>query len=92
MRYRLRTLVLLTTVGPPLLAALYWVVLWLGGNPIVVGIGLLISLWAAFVFGLIAWYHELQAMIGGPSAAKSWRRKQRRRIRVRIERYAAGST
>jgi Zn-dependent protease with chaperone function len=92
MRFRLRTLVLLTAIGSPLLAALYWVVQWLGGNPIALGVGFLIALFAVFVFGLIAWYHELQYMIGGPSAAQSWRRKQRRRIRVRIERYADGST
>jgi Zn-dependent protease with chaperone function len=92
MQFRLRTLVLLTAIGPPLLAAFYWVAQWLGGNPIALGVGLLIALFAVFVFGLIAWYHELQYMIGGPSASQSWRRKQRRRIRVRIERYAGGST
>jgi hypothetical protein len=92
MRYRLRTLVLLTAIGPPLLAALYWFVQWLGGNPVAFGLGFLIALFAGFVFGLIAWYYELQYMIDGPNAAKSWRRKQRRRIRVRIERYAGGST
>jgi hypothetical protein len=92
MRYRLRTLVIFTAIGPPVLAALYWFAQWLRGNPVVLGVGLLVLLCAATVFGLVAWYYELLYMIGGPSAAQSWRRKQKRRIRIRIERYAGGST
>ncbi len=92
MQFRLRTLVIFTAIGPPLLAALYWFAQWLAGNPIVISVGLLVLHFAAFVFGLVAWYYELLCMIDGPSAAQSWRRKQKRRIRVRIERYAGGST
>lgn len=92
MRYRLRTLVLLTAVGPPLLAGLYWTATWLGGQPIALGMGLLVALFAASVFGLIAWYYELIYMISGPNPAQSWRKTKRRRFRVRIERYSYGST
>lgn len=91
MRYRLRTLVALTAVGPPLLAGLYWAAIWLGGQPIVIGVAALLALLAAFVIGLVAWYFELTDMISGPRPAHTWRRK-RRRVRVRIERYAYGST
>jgi len=92
MRYRLRTLVVLTAIGPPLLAGSYWAGKWLGSQPFVFGVAVIVALFAAFVFGLIAWYRELLYMIGGPSPAKSWCRTQRRRVRVRIERYAGGST
>jgi len=91
MQYRLRTLVLITAIGPPLLAGTYWAVRLLG-NPVALGLTTAVAMLAALVFGLIAWYHELVRMIAGPSAAKSWRRKQRRKVRVRIERYVAGST
>ena len=92
MRYRLRTLVLITAIGPPLLAATYWTARLVGGNPIALGLTSAVGLLAAFVFGVMAWYYELLSMIAGPTAARSWRRKQRRKVRVRIERYAAGST
>lgn len=92
MRYRLRTLVILTAVGPPLIAGTYWTAIWLGGQPMVLGVAVMVALAAAWVFGLVAWYRELLHMISGPNAAQSWRRRRRRRFRVRIERYAYGST
>jgi hypothetical protein len=91
MRYRLRTLVALTAVGPPLLAGLYWGAKWVGGEPIVFGVGMLLLILAAFVVGLIGCYCELMYMVSGPRAAQTWKRK-RRRVRVRIERYEYGST
>ncbi len=49
MRYRLRTLVILTAVGPPVLAGL-----WLTGPYLPDALGIVVVLTGALVFGLIA--------------------------------------
>jgi hypothetical protein len=92
MRYRLRTLLIVTTVGPPLLAGGYWAALWLGARPsLLAGVAVAACL-VALPIGLVLWYYELLEMIGAPSPAQSFRRKRRRVVRLRIERYVAGST
>jgi len=94
MRYRLRTLVLLTIVLPPLLATVYWSIQWWRGQPLhpTLLVLLVIAHVIASVAGPILWYHELMYMICGPSPARLLRRRQRRRVRVRLERYDGGST
>jgi hypothetical protein len=93
MQYRLRTLALLTIVLPPLLATMYWSILWWRGHPPHPTLLVLVVLshLVASLAGPILWYHELMYMISGPSPAQLARRK-RRRVRVRIERYDCGST
>ena len=92
MRYRLRTLVILTTIGPPLLAGAYWAAKWLGAHPVVFIILAVVAYLASWVIGPIAWYYELVSMICGPDPARPRRRKKWRVVRVRLERYADGTT
>ena len=93
MQYRLRTLVLLTIMLPPMLATMYWSLeLWRGHRLTPHAAALLaIAYLITSIAGPILWYHELMHMICGPSPARLLRRK-RRRVRVRIERYDCGST
>jgi len=88
MRYRLSTLVILTAIGPPLIAGAYWAATWVGANPV----AFVIFAMAMWVVAPVAWYYELMSMVCGPDPFQPSRRKKRRRIRVRIERYAYGST
>jgi len=93
MQYRLRTLVLMTIVLPPLLATVYWSFEWWRGHRLHPTLLVLLCIaWTiASIAGPILWYHELMYMICGPDPARQWRRR-RRRVRVRIERYDCGST
>jgi len=92
MRYRLRTLVILTAVGPPLLAGAYWSAIWLGTNPIALVVVVAFVYLATWIVGPTVWYREFLYMICGPEAFRPMPRKTRRRVRVRIERYAGEST
>jgi len=92
MHYRLRTLVLLTAVGPPLLAWAYWTAQWIGAHPAVFIVFAMASSVAMWVIGPVAWYYELVNMVCGPNPFRPSRRKKRRPVRVRMERYLAGST
>ena len=74
--------------GPPLIAGAYWAPTWLGANPAV----FVVAAMAMWVFAPVAWYYELMSMVCGPDPFRPSRRKQRRRVRVRLERYAYGST
>src|SRR5438128_1128686 len=77
MRYRLRSLVLLTVILPPLLAAIYWSFQWWRGHPPhpTLLVLLVVTHLAASIAGPVLWYHELMYMIGGPSPARLWRRR-----------------
>ena len=92
MRYRLRTLVILTAIGPPLLAAGWRIALWLDANPLAfAAIATLVYL-ATWIIGPVAWYRELVKMVCGPEAFAPLPRKTRRHVRFRIERYVGEST
>jgi hypothetical protein len=92
MRYSLRTLVILTAIGPPLLAGAYWSAIWLGANPIVFAVVAVFAYLTTWIIGPIAWYRELMCMICGPEAFGPMPRKTRRRTHVRMERYAGEPT
>jgi hypothetical protein len=92
MRYGLRTLVIMTAVGPPLLAGAYWIAKWAGADPVVFSLAAGSAALAVWVIGPIAWWHELVRMVCGPEFVPYRPRKTRRRVRVRIQRYVAGST
>jgi len=87
MRYRLRTLHVLLAIGPPLLAVAFWSAQFFWSYPAAL-IG--VALAAAAIFGLAAWYRELDEMICGPHL-RPRRRKSRRVVRFRIERYSGSS-
>jgi len=90
MRYRLGTLLILLAAAPLAIALAYWAIEFaLGGR---LKVQLCLAYEALSIYCCIALWRGLNRMVFGPSPAQSWRRKQRRRIRVRIERYAAGST
>jgi hypothetical protein len=91
-RYKLRTLLILTAIGPPILAWAYWTAIWLGANPIVFSVLALIASLATWIIGPVAWYRELMHMVCGPEAFRPMPRKTRRHVRFRIERYADEST
>jgi hypothetical protein len=83
-----------TAVGPPLLAALWWTVLWANGHrmhPTLLAALLIGDLvcWVAWPF---LWYFELVRMICGPDPFKPQPRKKRRKVRVRLERYCSEAT
>jgi hypothetical protein len=92
MQYRLRTLVLWTAVGPPVVATLWWVLQWMGSVPYRWLIPLMFAGMASWIVAPIVWYFELSSWVFGPSFLKYKPRKKRRRTRVRIERWAGGST
>jgi len=92
MRYRLRTLVILNAVGPPLLAMAWWTAVWLGENPFIFAVVAALAYLAIWAIGPIAWYRELVKMICGPEAFAPLPRKTRRHVRFRIERYLGEST
>jgi hypothetical protein len=92
MRYSFRTLVILTAIGPPLLALGWWIAIWLGKNPFLFAITAVLAYLATWTIGPIAWYRELVRMICGPEAFGPMPRKTRRRVRFRIERYLGEST
>jgi hypothetical protein len=90
---RLRTLLILTTVGPPILAAGFWTGQWLLANYVLTlalsAVALYLGVW---ILGPLAWYFEIIEMICGPTRPRLSHRTKRRHRRVRIERYCAGST
>jgi hypothetical protein len=92
MQYRLWKLVLLTAIGPPVLAVSYWLISWFGAVPQRLMIPLAMVGTAGWVIGPLVWYFELIDMVCGPGLHGRKRRKSRRVVRVRIERYAGGST
>jgi hypothetical protein len=92
MQYRLRSLIIATTVCPPLLAGLYWVGVWLSTNPIALGIAALLGLAAAWIISPIIWYRELMRFVCGPECFHPLPRKKHGRTRYRLERYAGEST
>jgi hypothetical protein len=93
-RYKLRTLLILLTVLPPMVATTYWMIEWLLGNrlhPTLFAI-LVIAYAVSSIAGPILLYRELIYMVLGPEAFSPMPRKVRRRVRFRIERYAGEST
>jgi hypothetical protein len=92
MRYRLRTLIVISTIGPPLLAGAYWAGEWLVAHPVTFIIAAMAAGVASWVLAPIAWYYELMNMVCGPDPFRPRRIKKRRVVRVRLERYAGGST
>jgi hypothetical protein len=93
-RYRLRTLLILLAVMPPVLATAYWIIEWLLGNrlhPTLFAI-LVIAYAVSSIAGPILLYRELIYMMLGPEAYSPMPRKVRRRVRFRLERYAGEST
>jgi hypothetical protein len=92
MQYRLRSLIIATTIGTPLLACVYWAATWLTTDRIALGIAILIGLAAAWILGPLLWYRELMLWVCGPECFRPLPRKTRRHVRYRIERYAGEST
>jgi len=92
MQYRLRSLVIATTIGPPLLACIYWTVAWLTSDRIALGIAILLGLAAAWILGPVLWYRELMLWVCGPECFRPLPRKTRRHVRYRLQRYAGEST
>src|SRR4051812_15512019 len=94
MRYRLRTLVILTAVGPPALALVWWSWLWLNGHrphSTLLAVFLIADATAWIIWPFL-WWSELVQMVCGPDLLRPSRRKKRRMIRVRLERYCSEST
>lgn len=92
MRYRLLSLVVLTAIGPPILAAAYQTAIWLGANPLALGVLVLLASLATWIAGPVVWYRELVLMICGPEAFRPMPRTKRRKVRFRLERYSGEST
>lgn len=88
MQYRLRTLHIALGIGPPLIAAGYWLVMGAWTYPVV---AFIIAYLAAAVFGPIALYRELITLVCGPDVLRPAPRRTRRKVRFRYERYS-GST
>jgi hypothetical protein len=90
-QFSLRTLLIVTTVGPPILAAGFWTGQWLLGNYMfalaLLAVALYMGVW---IIGPLAWYFEIIEMICGSNSTRHSRR--RRHCRVRIERYCVGYT
>jgi hypothetical protein len=55
MRYRLRTLLIVLALGPPVLAIVWWTLIWLGADGIVTLVGILVGLLFAAVSALVRW-------------------------------------
>ena len=83
---------ILTAIGPPLLAGNFWAAQWLGAHPFVLTVAAGIGAMAAWIIGPIAWWRELVYWVCGPDLFRPTGRRIRRKVRVRIERYAGGST
>jgi hypothetical protein len=94
MRSSLRVLLMWLTLGPPLLAIAWWSILWLlGQRPHPTLHAVLIAAWLyGAVAGPFLLYGELIRMVCGPGFIPHRGRKTRRKVRVRIERYADGTT
>jgi hypothetical protein len=94
MRYPLRTLLLCLTFGPPVLAIAWWSLQWLLGHQL--HPTLCVILIAAYLLGSLSGpfllYGELMRLLCGPDSPPQRQRKTRRKVRVRIERYAGGTT
>jgi len=93
-RYSLRTLLILTVIGPPLLALAWWSAQWSYGfrpHPTLLAV-LLIGITACWIAGPLLWYWELVRMVCGPDPFRPKRRQKRRAVRVRFERYYSDST
>jgi len=92
MQYRLRSLIIATTICPPLIACIYWVTTWFTTDRFALGITILLGLAAAWILGPILWYRELMLWVCGPECFRPLPRKTRRRTRYRLQRYAGEST
>jgi hypothetical protein len=90
MRYHLRTLLFWLTVAPLVIALAYWAIQFALGQPMQPQ--LFFALLALGIYAYIDIWRGLDRLLSGPNPAQSWKRKQRRRSRVRVERYAVGST
>jgi hypothetical protein len=93
-RYSLRTLLILSAIGPPLLSMAWWFGLWLYGyrlHPTLAAV-LLIGIAASWIVGPMLWYFELVQMVCGPDPSKPIPRRKRSKVRVRFERYYSDST
>jgi len=55
MRYRLRTLVLATILGPPMLAGVWWTLRWLGAKGVITVVGISVGVLFAAVAALVRW-------------------------------------
>jgi len=87
--YHLHTLLTWMAIAPLLIALGYWAIESRWEGDYVPGLFGVVALSA---YCCIAGWRGMNYMLFGPTAALSWRRKKRQRIRVRIERYATGST
>ena len=93
MRYRLGTLLIVAAIAPPLLAGVYWIVLWVWAHPLLaLGVACVLAYWSLWIVGPVLWFNGFVDTICGPSPARPSRRKTRRSYRVRLARYADGST
>ena len=92
MQYRLRTLILWTAIGPPLIAIAWGGMHWFWSAPIRLRIVAIFAYLAAWIIAPLVWYFELTSWICGPGFRRTKPKKFRRVVRVRIERYAGGST
>jgi hypothetical protein len=90
LRYKLRALLLWSTVAPLVIALAYWAVEFALGGPLQPQ--LYFALLTLAIYAYIDIWRGIDRLICGPTAAQSWRPKPRRRVRVRIQRYAVGST
>ncbi len=94
MRFTLRTLVLWLTIGPAVLAVSWWSLQWLIGyrpHPTLIAVFIVAYLVGA-IAGPFLLYRELMTLLCGPDSTSHRGRKTRRKVRVRIERYAGGTT
>jgi len=55
MRFRLRTLLIVLALGPLVLAAAWWMLIWLGADGIITLVGILVGLLFAAVAALVRW-------------------------------------
>ena len=93
MRYRLRTLLIVAAIGPPMLAVLYWIGVWVWLHPLlVIGVTFVLGYLSLWIIGPLMWFTSIVDTICGPSPAKPSRPKKRRVYHVRLGRYADGST
>ena len=98
MRFGLRTLMIVLALAPLAGALTYWACDFAFGGPLRMQVysAFLIGFFGVSIYSCIAICRGVDCLLFGPSAIDSWRRywrrKPRHRLRVRIERYAAGST
>ena len=76
-----------------MLAGAYWIGVWVWAHAVVVlAVTVVLTYLSLWIIGPIVWFHGIVDTICGPSPAKPSRFKVRRVYRVRLQRFADGST